>query len=63
MALLALLYWASPNVRHPGWRWVTPGSVVAVVLWLATSVGFTAYVNNFASFNATYGGIGGVLVF
>jgi membrane protein len=63
MGLLGVLYWASPNVRHPGWRWVTPGTVVAVALWLAASAGFSAYVNNFASFNATYGSIGGVLVF
>lgn len=63
MALLAILYWASPNVRHPGWRWVTSGSVLAVVLWIAASVGFTFYVANFPSYNETYGSIGGVLVF
>ena len=63
MMLLAILYWASPNVRHPGWRWVTPGSVVAVVLWILASLAFTWYVANFGSFNATYGSIGGVLVF
>lgn len=61
--LLAILYWASPNVQHPGWRWVTPGSVVAVLLWIVASLGFTFYVANFASLNATYGSIGGVLVF
>ena len=63
MLLLAILYWSSPNVRHPGWRWVTPGSVVAVALWIGASLGFTFYVANFSSYNATYGGIGGVLVF
>ena len=63
MALLAVLYWASPNVRHPGWRWVTPGSLVAVALWIGISLGFTAYVSNFASFNAACGSIGGVLAF
>jgi membrane protein len=63
MLLLAILYWAAPNVRHPGWRWVTPGSVVAVVLWIVASLGFTAYVANFGSYDATYGSIGGVLVF
>lgn len=61
--LLALLYWASPNVRHPGWRWVTPGSVLAVALWIAASLGFTLYVSVFGSFSAVYGSIGGVLVF
>jgi membrane protein len=63
MLLLAILYWASPNVRHPGWRWVTPGSVLAVALWIAASLAFTMYVANFSSYNATYGAIGGVLVF
>lgn len=63
MFLLAILYWASPNVRHPGWRWVTPGSVLAVALWVCASLGFTFYVANFGSYNATYGSIGGVLVF
>jgi membrane protein len=61
--LLALLYWASPNVRHPGWRWVTPGSVLAVALWIAASLGFTLYVSVFGSLSAVYGSIGGVLVF
>jgi membrane protein len=42
---------------------VTPGSVVAVVLWIVASLGFTAYVANFGSYDATYGSIGGVLVF
>ena len=63
MLLLAVLYWASPNVRHPGWRWITPGSVVAVALWIAASLGFTVYVASFPSYDATYGSIGGVLVF
>ena len=63
MLLLAILYWASPNVRHPGWRWLTPGSVVAVVLWIAASLAFTLYVASFAAYDATYGSIGGVLVF
>jgi len=63
MTLVAVLYWASPNVRHPGWRWVTPGSVLAVVLWVLASIGFTAYVNNFGTFNATYGSIGSILIF
>ena len=63
MLLLAVLYWTAPNVRHPGWRWVTPGSVVAVALWIVASLGFTFYVSNFGAYNATYGSIGGVLVF
>lgn len=61
--LIGLLYWAAPNVRHPSWRWVVPGSLVALALWIAASVGFTAYVNSFGTFDATYGSIGGVIVF
>lgn len=63
MLLLAILYWAAPNVRHPGWRWVIPGSVLAVAVAIAASAGFTVYVANFGRYNATYGSIGGVLVF
>jgi membrane protein len=63
MAILCALYWAAPNVRHPGWRWIVPGSVLAVVIWIAASLGFTFYVARFGSFSATYGGIGGMIVF
>jgi membrane protein len=63
MSLVSLLFWASPNVRHPSWRWVTPGGVLAVALWIAASAGFSSYVSAFGSFGETYGGIGGVLVF
>ena len=60
---IAVLYWASPNVRHPGFRWLTPGSVLAVVLWVLASGGFAIYVANFASYNKTYGSLAGVVVF
>ena len=63
MLLLAILYWVSPNVRHPGWRWVLPGSVLAVLVAMVASAVFTVYVANFGRYNATYGSIGGVLVF
>ncbi len=63
MTLLAILYWASPNVRHPGWRWVTPGSVLALVVWIVASLGLTLYVATFSAYNDTYGSIGAVLVF
>jgi membrane protein len=61
--LFALLYWAAPNVRHPGFRWLLPGALLAIVVWIAASVGFTAYVANFGSYNETYGALGGVIVF
>ncbi len=61
--VLSGLYSASPNVRQPGWRWVTPGSLLAVAVWIVASVLFALYVSSFASYNATYGSIAGVIVF
>jgi membrane protein len=60
---IALLFWASPNVRHPGFRWLTPGSALAVVTWVIASAGFALYVANFASYNKVYGSLAGVIVF
>src|SRR6266540_1323246 len=60
--LFALLYWASPNARQ-GFRWVTPGGTLAVVVWVAVSIGFALYVANFGSYNKTYGSLAGVIVF
>ena len=61
--MFAVLYWASPNARHGGFRWVSPGGVVAVLIWLIVSGGFAVYVSNFASYNKTYGALAGVVVF
>jgi membrane protein len=61
--MLSILYYASPNVRHPGFRWITPGSVLAVLLWILASAAFASYVASFASYNKTYGALGGVVVF
>jgi membrane protein len=61
--MLAMLYYVAPNVRHPGFRWVSPGAVVAVVLWLVASLAFGLYVANFGSYNKTYGSLGGAVVF
>ncbi|ALG09571.1 ribonuclease [Kibdelosporangium phytohabitans] len=59
----ALLYWAAPNVRQPGFRWLTPGSAFAVLLWVLASAGFSLYVANFGSYNKTYGSLAGIVVF
>lgn len=59
----AVLYWAAPNVRQQGFRWISPGSLLAIVLWVLATVGFAVYVANFASYNKTYGSLGGVIVF
>ncbi len=63
MTMLALLYWVAPNVKHPGFRWISAGSVVGVLLWILASAAFAIYVANFSSYNATYGALGGVIVF
>jgi membrane protein len=59
---IAILYWASPNARQ-GFRWVTPGSLVAVLVWLIASGLFAMYVANFASYNKTYGTLAGAVIF
>jgi membrane protein len=61
--MLALLYWAAPNARPAGFRWITPGGVVAVLIWIVASLGFAVYVSNFDSYNKTYGALGGVIIF
>ncbi|MFD7697737.1 YihY/virulence factor BrkB family protein [Streptomyces sp. NPDC059805] len=61
--MIALLYWASPNAKVRGFRWITPGSALALVIWLIASGGFAVYVANFASYNKTYGTMAGVIVF
>ncbi|MFI9343945.1 YihY/virulence factor BrkB family protein [Streptomyces sp. NPDC052773] len=61
--MIAILYWACPNAKVKGFRWVTPGSFLALVVWMAASAGFAFYVANFASYNKTYGTMAGVIVF
>jgi membrane protein len=63
ITMFAILYWAAPNVKHPRFRWITPGSVVGVLLWIVASAAFAFYVASFASYNKTYGALGGVIVF
>jgi membrane protein len=63
LTVFALLYYAAPNVKLPGFRWITPGAVVAVGLWIIASAGFALYVANFGSYDKTYGTLGGVVTF
>jgi membrane protein len=63
LLMIAVLYYSSPNVRLPGFKWVTPGSLLAIVVWLVASAAFAFYVANFGSYNKTYGALGGVIVF
>jgi membrane protein len=61
--MLAILYYAAPNVKQPGFHWVTPGGLLAVLLWIAVSALFALYVANFSSYNKTYGALASVIVF
>ena len=62
MAGLAALYRYAPDRHPPRWRWVSPGAIVATLLWLLGSVAFTVYVSHFNSYDKTYGSLGGVVV-
>jgi membrane protein len=62
MAALAILYRIAPHRDDPQLKWVSLGAVVATVLWVVGSLGFSFYVNNFGSYNATYGALAGVIV-
>lgn len=61
--MLSLLYWATPNIKQPGFRWITPGGVLAVLIWLVVSGLFAVYVSFSASYNKTYGSLATVIVF
>jgi membrane protein len=62
ITMISLLYYASPNVRLRGFRWVTPGSILALVVWVLASAAFAFYVANFGSYNKTYGTLGGLVI-
>jgi membrane protein len=61
--MFSILYWASPNAKTGGFRWVSPGGIFAVVLWVAASAAFALYLANFADYNKTYGTLGGAIAF
>jgi len=58
---VALIYWLFPNVSQP-FRFITPGAVLAVIVWIVASLGFSFYVANFSSYSATYGALASVVV-
>jgi membrane protein len=58
----AAVYYFAPNVEHPTWYWITPGSVVGVLLWLAGSSLFRLYLSYFDNYSKTYGSLGAVIV-
>jgi membrane protein len=61
--MVALLYYFTPNVRQPKFRWVSVGAGIAIATWVVASVGFGFYVSAFGSYNKTYGSLAGVIVF
>ncbi len=61
--MFSLLYWACPNVRQPGFRWITPGGSLAVIGWLIASAAFALYVSFAGSYNKTYGALATVIIF
>jgi membrane protein len=63
IAVIALLYWGSPNVRQPRIRWISPGSILALLVLAIATLGFGFYVANFSNYNKSYGSLAGVIIF
>jgi membrane protein len=62
VVIIALLYYVTPNVKQPKFRWISVGALVAIAVWVLASVAFAFYVANFSSYNKTYGSLAGVVV-
>ena len=63
VAAVAILYYATPNVQQPKFRWLSVGAALAIVIWVVASIGFGIYVANFSNYNRTYGTLAGVVIF
>jgi membrane protein len=61
--IVGLLYWGTPNIRQPKFRWISIGAAVAILIWIVLSAAFGFYVGNFSSYDKTYGSLAGVIVF
>jgi membrane protein len=61
IVMVGVLFYAAPNVKLPGFRWITVGSLVAVLVWIVASAAFAFYVANFGSYDKTYGTLGGLI--
>jgi membrane protein len=61
-AAFALTYYAAPNLKEPEWHWITPGSALGLIAWLAASIGFKIYLHFFNSYSKTYGSLGAVII-
>jgi membrane protein len=62
MIVVAVLYYATPNVKQPKFKWISVGAAVAILIWVLASVAFAFYVANFGNYNKTYGSLAGVIV-
>jgi membrane protein len=62
LAAFATLLWLGPDVEHPRWRFLTPGTAIAVAIWLLVSAGFAVYTSKFGSYNKTWGSLAAVIV-
>src|SRR4029453_12922827 len=60
--MIGLIYYASPNVKQRGFKWITPGGLVALITCLVASAGFGLYVSHFWSYNKVYGSLAGVVI-
>jgi membrane protein len=60
---VAVLYYATPNVQQPKFRWISVGAALAILVWILASAGFGFYVASFGSYNKTYGALAGVIIF
>jgi membrane protein len=58
---IANIYYFAPDVEQE-WKWITPGSISAIIVWILSSLGFSYYVSNFGSYNKIYGSIGTIIV-
>lgn len=63
VGIFSVLFYATPNARLRGWRWVLPGAGFAIAVWIVASVAFAFYAAHFGSYNKTYGTLGGVVAF
>ncbi|QWC86951.1 YihY family inner membrane protein [Nocardioidaceae bacterium] len=62
VAIVALLYYATPNIKQPRFRWISVGAALAILIWIVASLLFAFYVANFGSYDKTYGTLAGVIV-
>lgn len=60
--VLLFLYRYSPDIQHQEWRWLRPGSVLAMIVWLAVSFGFKIYIRNFSNYGMLYGSVGTLII-